>query len=85
MGNTLIVGGLKSFSSKTEKEEQWHSDSGTDWTRGNLKSRFPRLSTLGSRGQTIILRLKSVNKSIDDDRRALLDWVKEFRKAGHSS
>ena len=34
----------------------------------------------GSRGQTIIVPLKSLNQSIDDDRRALLDWVRDFRK-----
>ena len=62
MGNTLIVGGLKSFSSKAEKEEQWKQiqarlDSAlTDQISETI---FP-----GSRGQTIIVRLKSVNKSI---------------------
>ena len=79
MGNTLIVGGLKSFSSKAEKEEQWTQIQARLDAR--LKEQVSETIYPGSRGQTIIIRLKSVNKSIDDDRRALLDWVKEFRKA----
>ena len=79
MGNTLIVGGLKSFSSKSEKEEQWTQILARLESR--LKDQISETIYPGSRGQTIIIRLKSVNKSIDDDRRALLDWVKEFRKA----
>ena len=79
MGNTLIVGGLKSFSSKAEKEEQWTQIQARLDAR--LKEQVSETIYPGSRGQTIIIRLKSVNKSIDDDRRALLEWVKEFRKA----
>ena len=79
MGNTLIVGGLKSFSSKAEKEEQWRQIQAR--LDSKLKEQVSETIYPGSRGQTIILRLKSVKKSIDDDRRAPLDWVKEFRKA----
>ena len=75
----MIVGGLKSFSSKAEKEEQWRQIQAR--LEAKLTEQISETVYPGSRGQTVIIRLKSLNTSIDEDRRVLLDWLRDFRKA----
>ena len=71
MGNTLIVGSLKTFRNKTEKQEQWQQiKARLDKT---LLDQIDEKVFPGSRGQTIIRALMMIGELFSTG-------VKEFRK-----